>query len=84
MPATSEELLPGRPTAFWSERRDALDEGSTLAHYLLYGIPTGSWRACVKLTSASLYRKRDLTKDIVFDVPDSPLNAPDAAPTGPY
>lgn len=84
MPAASEELLPDRPTAFWSERRDAFDEDSTVAHYLLYGIPTGSWRARIKLSSASLYRKRDLTEDIVFDVPDSPLNAPDAAPSGPY
>jgi hypothetical protein len=84
MPATSEELTPERPTAFWSERRDALDEDSTLAHYLLYGVPSGSWRARVKLASASLYRKRRLTEDIAFDVPDSPRNAPDAGPSRPY
>jgi hypothetical protein len=84
MPATAEELIPGRLSAFWCERRDTLDEDSTLVHYVLYGIPTGSWRTRVKLASASLYGKRMITSDLEFEVPDSPLNVPDVVPAGPY
>lgn len=64
LPDTSEQLIAGRDSQAWSERIGDVDEESLLIHYRLHFTEPGTWPVRVKLASPSLYRRRELVKDI--------------------
>lgn len=68
MPDTSEHVMSGRESAFWVERLDDVDHGSALAHYRISCTEAGEWAVRVKLTSSSLYRKRDVIQNASFEI----------------
>lgn len=75
MRATSEELLPGRESPYWSDRLD-LDEDATPIYYRLTIPEEGEFPIRVKLKSKSLYQGVELTETLAVTAGGPPPSDP--------
>ena len=64
LPDTDESLIDGVRSECWAERPGDIDEDAMLYHYRLAFTESGAWPVRVRLSSPSLYRRRDLVRDI--------------------